>query len=72
LPYPGGTAVEHAFEGKSYWYNQAKASWEDAQAACQQQGGNLVKIESAAATNFIQNTVMGGKTLDTWIGCNDK
>ena len=55
------------------WYNNCyllvtePATWEAAQAACLQRGGNLASIDMSYEQAFVSGVVLQGKA-DAWIG----
>jgi hypothetical protein len=56
--------------GRYYKYVNSTATWAAARTACQADGGDLVKIGSAATETFLQTLYSAGST-DVWIGLTD-
>lgn len=46
------------------------ATWDAAQAACVQEGGNLASIDMSYDQAFLRGVVLNG--MDTWIGLRRK
>lgn len=56
------------FNGHHYYCSNSPATWNTAQNVCQQNGGNLAVINSAAENAYLANLL----TLQSaWIGCSD-
>ncbi|XP_023136670.3 macrophage mannose receptor 1 [Amphiprion ocellaris] len=59
--------------GYTSWYQncykvvETPATWDDAEAACQQEGGNLASIDMSYDQAFVAGVVLQGKA-DVWIG----
>jgi hypothetical protein len=64
-----GTGEFESTDGEScYLASIELASWLAAQEACQEWGGDLVKLETAAEGAFVAARI----TTDVWIGANDR
>ncbi|XP_041664374.1 C-type lectin domain family 4 member E-like [Cheilinus undulatus] len=77
--FTGGTCLtcEEGWEqyGRScYYFSTIKSSWTDSRSKCQQQGGELVKIESREEQVFLDEKLrdkIAGKEDKFWIGLTD-
>ena len=53
---------------KSFFFYQMRATWNQARAHCQSQGGNLATISNMEENSAVANTISG---YSAWIGLND-
>ncbi len=56
------------FEGRCYLIVKSEVTWADAEKDCQNKGGHLASIHSAAESNFIHNLY---SSSGIWIGGTD-
>ncbi|XP_072234626.1 macrophage mannose receptor 1 [Leuresthes tenuis] len=67
----GGCAPEWvAFQGKCYKFIKETKNWHDARKHCQQEGGNLLSIDSENEQVFLTTQLLLYNN-DLWIGMND-
>lgn len=66
-PSLNGFTSQTNFNGHSYYRSTGSMTWTSARQACQDMGGYLVTITSAAENNFVFNTWPSG-----WIGFTDE
>jgi hypothetical protein len=62
---PGGWNL---FEGHCYLAVTTKATWVNAEKVCNNKGGHLASVHSAAENTFIRNLISSGSQ---WIGGTD-
>ena len=46
----------HTGTGRCYWKGTGTATWDDARAACQQNGGDLAVMETAELNDYVKDT----------------
>ncbi|MEB3293161.1 MAG: DUF4347 domain-containing protein, partial [Synechococcales bacterium] len=69
---PGTTPppTDFTYNGGTYRLTAPNLTWDEAQAAARQAGGNLVTINDAAENNWVVQTFGGAEGL--WIGISDR
>ncbi|XP_053408178.1 uncharacterized protein LOC123560994 isoform X2 [Mercenaria mercenaria] len=69
-----GWEKEYASSETCYKFVTKRASWTEAQAACLEEGGNLISIVSDQEQSYIEGRLQGFAKLpdDMWIGASDR
>ena len=47
----------HTGTGRCFWMGSGSSTWDDARAACRQDGGDLAVMETVELYNYVMNTV---------------